>query len=158
MIEDRDAGIPPEWPYLAASARLYQLASNAKRWHERPMSIFLAAAAGLCIASVHDGDTLRLCGGERVRLQGIDAPEVADSPRCAPEQRRRLSGSRNPSWCDFQTGKASKQALQTFLTSGRVSIERFGADNYGRTLANIYVNNQDAGEFLISRGLARRWR
>jgi endonuclease YncB( thermonuclease family) len=103
------------------------------------MSLVLAAAAGLCIASIHDGDTIRLCGGERVRLHGIDAPEVIDSPRCASEQRRRLAGARNPPWCDYQTGEASKRALQSFLSGGRVSIERFGTDSYGRTLANIYA-------------------
>lgn len=65
------------------------------------------AAAGLCIASVHDGDTIRLCDGERVRLQGIDAPELADSPRCSTQQRQRLAGSKNPAWCDDAAGARS---------------------------------------------------
>lgn len=116
------------------------------------------AAAGLCIASVHDGDTIRLCDGERVRLQGIDAPELADSPRCSPQQRQRLAGSKNPAWCDYAAGARSRDALQAFILTGRVSIERFGQDRYGRTLANLYVGDRDAGAYLISRGLARRWR
>ncbi len=28
------------------------------------------------VCSVHDGDTLRLCNGQRIRLWGIDAPEL----------------------------------------------------------------------------------
>lgn len=36
--------------------------------------------------AVHDGDSLR-CRGERVRLAGIDAPEMADSPRCKDGRR-----------------------------------------------------------------------
>jgi len=113
------------------------------------IAMFLLLASGLCIATVHDGDTIRLCTGEKVRLQSIDAPEVQDSPRCEPAQRRRLAGSKNPAWCDFAKGAASRDALKSFLLTGRVSIERFGEDRYGRTLANIYVNDRDAGEYLI---------
>jgi micrococcal nuclease len=119
---------------------------------------FIFAAMGLCIASVHDGDTLRLCTGERVRIAGIDAPEVVDSPRCEPAQRRRLAGTKNPPWCDYAKGDASRDALSAFIASGRVSIERLGHDDYGRVLANIYVGDRDAGEHLVRLGLARRWR
>jgi endonuclease YncB( thermonuclease family) len=30
-------------------------------------------------------------------------------------------------------------------------------DQYGRTLANIYVNDRDAGEYLVTWDFARRW-
>lgn len=122
------------------------------------MSLILAAAAGLCIASIHDGDTIRLCDGERVRLEGIDAPEVTGSPRCSSRQRQVLEGSKNPPWCDFQAGAESRDQLRAFISTGRVSIERFGQDRYGRTLAKIYVGDRDAGEYLVKRGLARQWR
>jgi endonuclease YncB( thermonuclease family) len=121
-----------------------------------PIAIILAAA--VCIANVHDGDTVRLCDGERVRLLGIDAPELPNSPRCSPKQRRRRAGSRNPPWCDFAAGEASRDALARYLRSGTVTIARSGADDYGRTLARLRVNDRDAGEYLISRGLAHRWR
>lgn len=52
----------------------------------------ILAAAGLCIASIHDGDTLRLCDGERFRLSNIDAPDLQDSPRCSPQKRQRVAG------------------------------------------------------------------
>lgn len=120
-------------------------------------SVFLFAAS-ICIASVHDGDSIRLCSGERVRLANIDAPEVYGSPRCSPEQRRKLAGSYNPPWCDHRLGEASGDALRTFLASGSLSLERLGTDPYKRTLARVSVNGRDAGEYLISLGLARRWR
>lgn len=122
------------------------------------MSLILAAAAGLCVASIHDGDTIRLCDGERVRLEGIDAPEVTGSPRCSSRQRQMLEGSKNPPWCDFKAGAASRDQLRAFMSAGRVSIERSGHDRYGRTLAKIYVGGRDAGEYLVGRGLARPWR
>ena len=119
------------------------------------MPLILAAA---CIASVHDGDTLRLCSGERVRLANIDAPEVAGSSRCRTKTRARLAASRNPAWCDKKLGIQSRDALRRFIVSGTAKIHRIGKDRYGRTLARVTVNGQDAGAYLISRGLARRWR
>ncbi|KMS59126.1 nuclease [Novosphingobium barchaimii LL02] len=118
------------------------------------MSLALAIA---CIASIHDGDTVRLCDGERVRLANIDAPELSGSPRCSAKSRARLSASANPSWCDFATGTESRDQLRSFLGSGSPMIQRLGVDRYGRTLATLSVNGRDAGEYLVRRGLARRW-
>jgi endonuclease YncB( thermonuclease family) len=115
------------------------------------------AAAALCVnVAVHDGDTIR-CRGERIRLESIDAPELAGSPRCEAVNRKRLSGTRNPSWCDDAKGRAARDALRAFLASGPVMVHRHGKDVYGRTLARVTVNGRDAGAFLIQRGLARRW-
>ena len=114
------------------------------------MPIVLAAVV-LCLSpSVHDGDTIR-CGGERVRIANIDAPELSDSPKC---QDRRVSYA----WCDYRAGEASRVALIRLLSRGRVMIERLGTDRYGRTLATVSVNGVDAGDYLISQGLAKPWR
>ncbi|MFN3425746.1 MAG: thermonuclease family protein [Novosphingobium meiothermophilum] len=118
----------------------------------------LAAAASVCVARVSDGDSLRLCSGERVRLIGIDAPELRGSSRCAPAALARLKNSRHPPWCDHARGEQARAALAQFLMRGPVQIERRGLDAYGRTLARVTVNGRDAGEWLISRGLARPWR
>ena len=80
-----------------------------------------------------------------------DAPELPDSPKC---QDRRQSYA----WCDFAAGEASRVALVRLLSRGRVMIERLGIDPYGRTLATVSVNGVDAGDYLISQGLARPWR
>ncbi len=120
--------------------------------------ITLAAAASVCVARVSDGDSLRLCDGERVRLIGIDAPELRGSSRCSPAALARLRNSRNPPWCDHARGEQARAALARFIAGGPVQIERRGLDAYGRTLARVTVNGKDAGKWMISQGLARKWR
>lgn len=115
--------------------------------------LILAAAA--CIHHVHDGDTLTLCSGEKIRVANIDAPELPGSSRCDPRQ---LRGGANPSWCDFALGVRSRDALTAFLASGVVVIQRQGTDRFGRTLATLSINGRDAGEHLVGLGLARWWR
>jgi endonuclease YncB( thermonuclease family) len=116
-----------------------------------PIAALLALAAGTpCHSlSVHDGDTIR-CGAERIRIADIDAPELPDSPKCE-DYRARYA------WCDFSKGVGARDALRRFLAKGQVTIQRQGFDRYGRTLALVRVNGMDAGEWLISKGLARRW-
>ena len=114
--------------------------------------IALAAAAAVsCLApQVHDGDSLR-CGAERIRIANIDAPELRGSPKCGT--RRGYTA-----WCDYALGQRAGDALRGLVRSGRVTIVRTGTDSYGRTLALVQVDGQDVGEWLIARGLARRWR
>ena len=80
------------------------------------------AADTISGCSVVDGDTLR-CQGERIRLLGIDAPELPGHCRagrnCAPGD-------------PYASTRSLEQAL-----SGRLTIERVGVDRYGRTLALI---------------------
>lgn len=89
-----------------------------------PAVVILAAAALSCIAV--DGDTLR-CEGERVRLIGIDAPEM--NGHCRPGRR-----------CAPGDPIASKEALRRAVTGKPVVLERFGRDRYGRTLAIARVH------------------
>lgn len=114
------------------------------------MSILLAAAIVCSPVTVHDGDSIR-CGRERIRLVNIDAPELPDSPKCKDYRR-------SYAWCDFDARYRSRDALRGFLSRGKVMIERAGVDRYGRTLASVTVNGQDAGAYLVSVGLARWWR
>lgn len=115
------------------------------------------AAAFICAAPLAgDGDGLR-CGRERIRLANIDAPELPGSSRCSPASVERLRASRNPAWCDYALGARSAAALRVFLAGGPVMVQRVGIDPYGRTLALVSVNGQDAGRYLVKRGLARRW-
>lgn len=107
-------------------------------------------AVALCVAGVHDGDTLNACDGERIRIENIDAPEVRGSPLCHPRRPRR-------GWCDYEMGERSRDVLKAFLAGRNVAITRTGIDRYGRTLARVSVNGVDAGDYLISRRLARPW-
>ncbi|WP_179504335.1 MULTISPECIES: thermonuclease family protein [unclassified Sphingomonas] len=124
-----------------------------------PSTLALATIAALTPCPhpiVHDGDTIR-CGAERVRLVNIDAPELAGSERCSRASRRRLAGSRNPSWCDYMLGERSRDALAALVDGGTTTIAPVGRDRYGRILARVTVDGRDAGAYLIRHGLARPW-
>lgn len=76
----------------------------------------LAWAGERCTAM--DGATLQ-CGRERVRVEGISAPELK-----APG------------------GQQARQRLQQRLQAGEIVIERRGRDKYGRTLGRLYVGGK----------------
>ncbi len=78
-------------------------------------------------------------------------PELPDSPKCHDWRA-------SYAWCDYRAGEASRIALVRLLARGRVMIERLGTDPYERTLATVSVGGLDAGDYLISQGLARPWR
>lgn len=79
-------------------------------------------AEGIANCRVTDGDTIR-CGSERIRLLGIDAPEL---PGHCREGRVCVEG--DPS--------ASTASLENAMT-GPLVIDRVGEDHYGRTLALV---------------------
>ena len=89
---------------------------------------------------VIDGDTLVLRGAERVRLIGIDAPEMRHEGR-GPEAYAR----------------EAREALVD-LSSGRVVGVQYGQsphDRYGRGLAHLFLANGDNVQAsLLRRGLA----
>jgi micrococcal nuclease len=111
--------------------------------------LILLSAPALCISSVHDGDTIRTCEGERIRIANIDAPEMRGSPKCRDRRRQ--------GWCDYTLAVRSRDALAAFLAAGRATLHRQGKDRYGRTLATLSVNGRDAGRYLVDRRLARVW-
>jgi endonuclease YncB( thermonuclease family) len=103
------------------------------------------------IAYVHDGDTVKRCDGQRLRLSTIDAPEVKGSPSCSRMKRA-------SHWCDYALGEQARDALEAFLAGGKPVITYSGRiDPYRRPLVRISVNGVDAGDWLMARGLARRW-
>jgi hypothetical protein len=90
-----------------------------------------------------DGDTLR-CGAERIRLLGIDAPEMGG--RCRPGRR-----------CALGDSDASKAALAD-AASGPLTIQRVGTDRYGRTLALVSgpAGDLSCGQLKAGRAIYRR--
>ena len=71
---------------------------------------------------VVDGDTIR-CGSERVRLLGIDAPE--------------LHGCPNYRQCVTGDPVASTQSLREAMASGAVRYRMIKRDRYGRAVAVV---------------------
>lgn len=96
-----------------------------------------AVLAGPVVAI--DGDTLR-AGRERVRLLGVDAPEL---PGHCRRGRRCVAGD----------PVAARVALATAIR-GPVRIQRFGHDHYGRTLAIVEAGGRDVACRQIDAGHA----
>lgn len=101
----------------------------------------LAAAIIACNApSVHDGDTLR-CGSERVRLFGVDAPEV-----------RRGKTPAEP-WAY----EARDELIR--LTRGRVACRFVDRDRYGRFVGKCWSDaSPDINAAVIRSGFASEYR
>jgi len=91
-------------------------------------------------ARVVDGDTLHVAG-ERVRLEGIDAPEMAQT--CP----RRSTGT-------WACGKVAAQALATLIGKERVACESHGTDKYGRMLGVCFAGGRDINAEMVRNGLA----
>lgn len=89
---------------------------------------------------VIDGDTVDR-GVVRYRLVGFDAPEIRQA-QC-PEERT--------------SGLAAARRLRELVASGRTQLvpDHRQRDKYGRGLARLVIDGRDAGELLISEGLAR---
>jgi len=104
------------------------------------VAILSILAAALLSCTAVDGDTLR-CGTERVRLIGIDAPELPghcrQGRRCAP----------GDPW-------TSKSVLQRLVRGRWVRLDRQGQDRYGRTLAFASVGATDLACAQLEAGQA----
>lgn len=94
------------------------------------------------VAYVYDGDTVKLKNGRKVRLIGINTPEIAHG-----EKQRNEPG-----------GREARQALVKWLKeSPRIALqygkERY--DRYGRTLAHLFLDGRiNVQQRLLERGLA----
>ncbi len=104
-----------------------------------PLSAPPSAPALHHAISVYDGDTIRL-GDERIRIIGLDTPELGHRAECEGEAR---------------AAERAKQALIGEIAHGNVALHRQGTDRYGRTLARVTVDGRDVAATLIAQGLAR---
>ena len=91
-------------------------------------------------AAVIDGDTLDV-GGQRVRLEGIDAPEMAQT--C-----RRSDGS------TWSCGRDAAEVLADLVARRSVTCRSGGTDKYNRALAVCSVDGLDVNAEMVRRGYA----
>lgn len=103
-----------------------------------PAGAEMIAGRDLARIVIIDGDTISLPGGERVRIEDMDAPE---SYRAHCER-------------ELVAGLAAKERLAGLLRAGPVEIQRKGQDWFGRTLARVLVKGKSVGRILIEEGLA----
>ncbi|MDX2265469.1 MAG: thermonuclease family protein [Hyphomicrobiales bacterium] len=107
------------------------------------LSHFLRTALALIAAFVVlDGDTIRAPYGVTYRLTGFDTPETF---RAQCEGERIL-------------GLAAKVRMEQLVASANVRVEEAGRlDKYGRTLARLWINGEDAATIMIREGYARAY-
>ncbi|WEZ83263.1 thermonuclease family protein [Rhizobium sp. 32-5/1] len=86
-----------------------------------------------------DGDTLAV-SGVRVRIIGMDAPELAQT--CARDGR------------PWPCGKAARDRLTEIAGAGAVFCTLDGNDRYGRNLGTCAVGSMDLGETMVRQGYA----
>ena len=95
-------------------------------------------------AEVADGDTLTVAG-IKVRLHGIDAPELDQTCQKADGLR-------------WACGRWSRDALLKIAGQGKVTCEGSAQDRYGRLLATCTVKGADIGRALVRMGAAEAYR
>ncbi|WP_306115380.1 MULTISPECIES: thermonuclease family protein [unclassified Roseovarius] len=93
---------------------------------------------------VIDGDTLDV-GGVRVRLHGIDAPEVGQTCQTAEGK-------------DWDCGTWVSREVRAQFQGVVASCDPVEKDRYGRIVATCRVDGRDMGRGLVQRGMAVAYR
>lgn len=86
-----------------------------------------------------DGDTLDL-HGERIRIEGVDTPEMAGA--CPAE---------------IEAAHAARNHLARLIALGPITVQRLGQDRYGRTLARVFWRGDDVARLMIAQGHGRAY-
>ena len=92
------------------------------------------------LARASDGDSFRL-GDDRIRLLGLDAPELAQD--CTAEN--------GQTWA---CGRAARARMAELLAAGPADCRPEEIDQYGRLLATCSINGRDIGATMVAEGLA----
>ena len=92
---------------------------------------------------VVDGDTIHL-NGEKIRFTGIDTPELKQT--CINQ------GIIDP------CGVTAKEILIDKIANYKVECISEGKDQYKRTLAECFVNNESLSSYLVRSGYAFAYR
>ena len=95
-------------------------------------------------ARVIDGDTIDI-SGQRIRLHGIDAPEMKQACRTKKGQEQLC-------------GELAKQSLETMVRGQQVRCEGDESDRYGRLIAVCFVGPFNVNERMVADGWALAYR
>jgi endonuclease YncB( thermonuclease family) len=86
------------------------------------------------VVGVHDGDTITVLHngrGEKIRLYGIDCPELAQP------------------W-----GRRAKEFASDAVFDKTVTVRVMDTDRYGRTVGEVYYDGKNLNQELVQAGLA----
>ena len=92
---------------------------------------------------ITDGDTIRI-NGEKIRFSGIDTPELRQT--CLKQGIKELCGI------------TAKQILIDKIADNKIVCIREGKDQYKRTLAECFINNESLSSYLVKNGYAFAYR
>ena len=92
---------------------------------------------------ITDGDTIKI-DGEKIRFSGIDTPELKQF--CVKDNIKNSCGLK------------AKKILEDKIGKFKVTCIREGEDQYNRTLAECFVNNESLSSFLVRSGYAFAFR
>ena len=101
----------------------------------------LAVTEWVSVRKVYDGDTLKLSDGRKVRLIGIDAPELHPNDKLLHDVER----TRHDAKTLLKMGKQSYEVLKKLVGKGPVRLEfdSTSRDKYHRVLAYVYVRMRE---------------
>lgn len=91
------------------------------------------------VADVRDGDSLEI-GGSRIRLEGIDAPELAQTCR----RNGRV----------WACGEAARNHLADLISGQRVHCTSHQRDRYQRWLADCHAGGRHLNRQMVDDGMA----
>lgn len=106
----------------------------------RPVPVIPADGVVRGTARIIDGDTIDIAG-TRIRLEGIDAPEVGQT----------CQNARGETW---DCGNAATRVLVGLTQGQQVDCQSRGLDKYGRLLGICFVGNLDINAEMVKRGYA----
>lgn len=121
--------------FFCASSQWWGGAARAER-HD-PQAVATSFAG---VATVVDGDTLDIAG-QRIRLEGIDAPETAQI--CQTSDGR-----------PWPCGRVASKALKALIGNNDVACDSHGADKYGRILGFCFADGRELNGAMVKAGMA----
>ena len=92
---------------------------------------------------ITDGDTITI-NGEKIRFSGIDTPEIKQA--CVKDGAKNLCGIK------------AKEILADKIANNKVNCLSKGKDQYKRTLAECFVNDESLSSYLVRSGYAFAYR
>lgn len=98
---------------------------------------------------VYDGDTIKLSDNRKVRIMGIDTPEVAYQRGKAKKKRSKAEPFSG------EATEALRELLAKHRYQIRIKLDKQKKDKYGRLLAHVFTpDGTNLSEWLLRQGLA----